>query len=115
MAFVKWTQQTLLKEAKKYKTKKDFRTNNSSAYAAAKYRGVLEKVCAHMIRARKCWTNKMLEDEAKIYNSRIDFKKGSNGAYQAASNRGILNQVCSHMDSLNPKWTIGKICKEALK
>ncbi|WP_236631739.1 hypothetical protein [Legionella pneumophila] len=69
--------------------KQEFRTKNCSAYAAAKYQGIIEKVCSHMIPAHMSWSDEMLATEAKKYQSKIDFKNGSSGAYQAAINESL--------------------------
>lgn len=45
----RWPRTLLEKEAKKYKTKKEFRKNSSSAYQTAKHQGILDEICKHMI------------------------------------------------------------------
>lgn len=44
-----WTFENCRDEALKYKTKKDFRFNSSSAYQTAKRKKFLNEICAHMI------------------------------------------------------------------
>ena len=56
MTNTKWTYEKLAEEARKYETKQEFRAKNSSAYAAAKYRRIIDKVCSHMIPAHVSWT-----------------------------------------------------------
>ena len=85
MTNTKWTYEKLVEEARKYETKQEFRAKNSSAYAAAKYRGIIEKVCSHMIPARISWTDEMLAAEAKKYQSKIDFKNGSSWSVSSSS------------------------------
>ena len=106
MANIRWTYKAIAEEAKKYDTKQVFRDKSSSAYAAAKYRKIIDNVCSHMTSPRTSWTDNMLAEEAKKYQSKIAFKKGSNGAYQTAHKRGLISQICAHM---KPKWTYEKI------
>jgi len=80
MTCTKWTYENLVEEGIKYQTKQEFRAKSSSAYAAAKYRGIIEKICSHMTPARVSWSDEMLAAEAKKYQSKYYFKKGSNGA-----------------------------------
>jgi len=105
MANTKWTYEKLIEEARKYQTKQEFRTKSSSAYASAKYRGIIEKVCSHMTPAHVSWSDEMLATEAKKYQSKIDFKNGSTGAYQAAHKRGLIDQICIHrvLPHIQPK------------
>lgn len=45
----KWTDKSLLKEANKYKTRTEFFNKNPAAYGAATRRGILDKICSHMV------------------------------------------------------------------
>ena len=73
MANTKWTYESIEKEAKKYKTKQDFRTKSSLAYAAAKSRKIIDKVCSHMLPAYTSWTYGTIVSESK----NIKPRKGS--------------------------------------
>lgn len=44
----KWTYEMISEEAKKYETRWEFQKVNSGAYKAARKRGILDEVCAHM-------------------------------------------------------------------
>jgi hypothetical protein len=77
MPNIKWTYEKLLEEARRYETKQEFRNKSSSAYAAAKYRKIIDDVCAHMSPPRTSWTDEMLAAEAKKYATKTDFKNGS--------------------------------------
>jgi hypothetical protein len=43
-----WTDEELHMEALKYKTRSEFKYVNASAYAVARKRGILDKICSHM-------------------------------------------------------------------
>jgi len=105
MTYTKWTLEKLVVEARKFQTKQKFRIKSSSAYAAAKYRGIIEKICSHMTPAHVSWSDEMLATEAKKYQSRIDFKSGSDGAYQVAHNRGLIR----------PAWKNPHFCRAIIK
>lgn len=92
-----WHRSDVLREAAKYKTRKEFFDNNSSAYAAAKKLGVFEEACAHMEFVRTYWTNEMLELEARKYQHRSDMESQSNVAYNTIIKRGLSKQYLSHM------------------
>jgi|SRR5690554_1441362 len=46
--YVKWTNEMLFAEARKYKTRHAFRSGSVSAYDASQRREILEDVCSHM-------------------------------------------------------------------
>ncbi len=73
MPNIKWTYEKLLEEARRYETKQEFRAMSGSAYAAAKYRKIIDDVCAHMTPPRTSWTDEMLAAEAKKYKTKTDF------------------------------------------
>lgn len=93
----KWTEEELEEAAKKYTTRTDFATGSPAAYHAAYGRGLLKKICAHMIEKRHDWTKEEIMAEAKKYRTRSTFGKSSQKAYRAATVMGILDEVCSHM------------------
>ena len=116
---VKWTKETISKEAKKYKTRSEFQTKSNGAYKAAWKLGILDEVCSHMVcglKNRKLkWTKEAIQKEAKKYKTRKEFDVKAGGAYYAARKLGILDEVCSHMVCGQTRWTIEAIKKEAKK
>lgn len=119
----KWYKESLLSEALKYQSRKDFRKLSSGAYDAALRLNIVNEICSHMPIERKSWTLKELQEEALKYNRKVDFQKYSRKAYFTAFGRGLLGVVCKHMakDSKingiphNKKWYIETIEKEAKK
>lgn len=114
----RWTEETIAAEALKYRTRKAF-YKESSAYAAASKRGVLDKVCAHMTseeprKGRTNWTEEMLAVEAKKYSTRVAFQRGSPNAYKAARCRGILDRICTYT-ATQTSWDYDMLAAEAAK
>lgn len=117
---VKWTDETILEEAKKYSSKDDFRKACSAAYTIAHKRGIIEEVCSHMASTRKkrdYWTFEQCQKAASKYQSRNDFKKNDGSAYSTAVRNGWIEQICSNMVKPAPKikWTHEKLAEEAKK
>ncbi len=54
-----WTKERCQKEAKKYKTKEEFRKGNKSAHGAAQKNGWLDEICSHM-EAQGNWFNRKI-------------------------------------------------------
>ena len=99
-----WTYKRVRKEAKKYKTRTEFKSGSRGAYNVALNLGWAEAVCLHMPKTSKprdYWTLAKTKKEAKKYKSRTAFKKGSRGAFGAAYRNDWLDAVCSHMESVS--------------
>lgn len=95
-----WTESRLRKEALKYPTRNRFKLGSSGAFDAARRKGLLGVVCAHMIcpqNPRDTWTKSVVALEASKFATRSDFKSGSSGAYKKALKQGWLDDVCKHM------------------
>jgi hypothetical protein len=101
----KYSDQELIEEGNKHKTKTDFQKNSPKMHKAAYRRGLL-KFCNFPENASigrpcpwKIWDRDTIPAEANKYKMRRSFQKGSSGAYDAAINLGILDEVCKHMVS----------------
>lgn len=95
-----WTNETCEDEAKKYKTRKDFKIKSTSAYKYAVRNNILEDVCTHMKQKQKepgYWTKERCQEESLKYKHRKEFQKNSGSAYNVASKNGWLDEICSHM------------------
>lgn len=92
-----WTEERVLKEARKYHSISEFSKKCSGAYDAVFNLQILDKV--HKILAPKSikWTLEMIKEEAMKYNTKREFHKGSMKAYNAAYRRGLLDDICCHM------------------
>jgi len=128
---MKWTKNSVAREAKKYRTVSQFFRHNRKAYSAAYNLGIYKNVTKHMTRKtlsgknnpRFKWTLNKIKKEASKYFIRSDFCKKSKGAYAAALKMGILDRVCVHMPKNasigripnNKKWNRDSLTKEAKK
>lgn len=93
-----WTYEKCRSEAKKYKTRKEFKDNCNGGFQAADSKGWLGEICGHMTYLRKpSYSFKDLEKEANKFSTRAKFCSESSAAFQAAKRRGILDVLCSHM------------------
>ena len=116
MSTLKWTKDKVLKEALKFTTKREFITEASGAYAAAKRYNIVDEACEHMVTLRKTkWTLEEVSKEAKKYTTRTDFMKLSSGAYQHACKSNYLDSVCEHMSSKFKRITMDEIVQTAKK
>ena len=96
-----WNEKLAAAEARKYKTKIQFKSGSSGAYSYACKNNILNRICSHMpSEIGRKWADDDLYVEAKKYSSIKEFISNSVDAYLAASKRKMLNQVCSHMDEL---------------
>ena len=115
----KWNPETIAAEAKKYKTRKDFTKNASSASARAYSLGIMDEVCAHMLplhSMRRKWTNEALHDEAAKFETLKDFRRDSHSAFVTAHRVGILKEITSHMKSFRqPRLPKDEVIKRAKK
>lgn len=114
-----WTEEKVLKEAKKYKTKKDFKMGSSTAYGTAQKLKIIDKACSHMVEHKKpngYWTIEVLNSLASKYTKRSEFKKEHPSAYATAQRKKVLDKICSHMTTKIKKknyWSKTKIIEVA--
>lgn len=93
-----WTKkENVITEAKKYSSKSDFQSNNTSAYQAALKYGWIKEMHWLVKREQKpfgYWKNKEnVINESKKYTTTLDFRKKSNTAYQMAKKEGYLDEL----------------------
>ena len=116
-----WPKERCLEEAKKYKTRMDFKKNASAAYKVSCQQGWINEVCGHMTQLqqpRGFWTKERCHKEALKYTTKVDFRAGCHSAYQTASREGWVNDICSHMIATtlpNGYWNRDRCHHEALK
>lgn len=96
-----WTESSVIQEALKYSSRRDFRQFAAGAYAFASRENILDKVCSHMTKAvaPTKWDEVTLKREAQKYKTTHEFRKNDSNAYSAAKKKGILEYVCSHMEA----------------
>lgn len=95
---IKYSEEFLLAEAKKYCTRNSLKTSNPNIYNIIRKRGLAEKAFEHMDKP-KClpYTFEELRKEALKYTTKQSFKLNSYGAYQAACRHERFKDICSHM------------------
>jgi hypothetical protein len=117
---LKYTEAELLKIAKKYTRRQDFRKKDRNAYKAARSRGkdFFNKACTHMTSGKRVYgtyTIEELKKRAKKFKSRGDFSKYDRAGYIQARRMNVLDNICGHMKNLSSKITLqmaNKIRKE---
>ncbi len=113
-----WTKPRIVKAAKKYKRRSDFRKNDNRAYNAARRLKILDRVCGHMLVVQRYagfWTYEKLKKEALKYETRSEFSAKNNSAYQQVYIQGLKNDLLSHMELKieHGKWTKKKVLELA--
>ncbi len=91
-----WTKEICITDAKKYKTRSEWRLKSGSGMEAARVKGWINDCCAHMENRFK-FTKKLCIEDAKKYKIRSEWHLKSSGAYGAASRYGWLDECCKHM------------------
>ena len=84
----------IMKEAKKYSTKEEFKKGNLTAFLAAYRYGFIDEM--EWLAQRKqhkwgYWTYENIEKEALKYNTKTEFFKKNQTAYRAALKLGIID------------------------
>lgn len=92
---IPWNKESIIIEANKYSTRKEFALGSSGAYEYALRLKLIHKLFPNL-NTRK-YKTKDLFTEAQKYKFREDFRKGSYGHYQAAQSRKLLQDICAHM------------------
>jgi hypothetical protein len=108
-----WTKDRLLREAKKYSSRKEFRNGSAGAYAAATKRDDYDEIVSHMPhRAPRTyrWTERKVLAEAMKYEVEQHFRKQSSGAFKAAVRLGIVAKATAHMKK---PWTVEAVMEQS--
>jgi len=110
-----WTKDECLMQAKKFTTKKDWKSKSSSSYQAAIKNNWLKECSAHMEVLKGKWTFKACVEDAKKHKTRKEWAKSSGSAYSVAVQKGWLKKCCKHMEPTYFVWTLGLCRTEAQK
>lgn len=108
----KWDIQSVTKEAKNYRSRKEFSCKCSAGYSFALKNGLLDDLFGPKL--HKEWSVESVKAEACKYSSVTEFQRGSGGAYNFALREGIVRELFS---SYGPKkkWDKDKIKQECSK
>ena len=114
----KWTKKTCIKEAKKYKTRSEFKKGNISAYQVARKNDWLKEYewLTSLCKPDGFWNYETCYQEAKKYTTRSEFSKGSSGAYNVARKNDWLKEYEWLISLCKPNgfWNYDN-CKEEAK
>jgi hypothetical protein len=97
-----WTKEKCKEEAKKYKSRSEFKKKNGSAYYASLKNNWFEEITSHIPYLQNpsgYWDIEKCTKEAKKYRTRTEFQRGTAGAYQIARQNNWLEEICTHMTS----------------
>ena len=116
----KWTDEAIVKEALKYKTRSEFQKGCVSAYDAAHKSGKFDELCPHLPKPIvKDYVCNSIEDAfslARKCNNRTELKEKYGKAYEMLRIKRLLNEACSHMEKCKKpiqKWTKEERAKAA--
>lgn len=88
-----WTEERTLEEAKKYKTKKEFKQKCGGGFSAASENGWLKTYFwLNTIRPRGYWNYDTCKEAALKYNTKSEFQKGDRRGYNLAREKGWLEE-----------------------
>lgn len=108
-SLTRWDWGSASEEAKKYKSRSEFKRECSGAYCYLKDHGMLDDACAHM---RKPWNAQTVAEEAKKYTSKLEFMKSP--GYKFAQANGLIDAICAHMEGKR-RWNKQRVLDEAAK
>lgn len=92
-----WTKELCLAEAKKYKTKKEWRENNTSSLHRAYVEGWVNECCKHMQKIYKYYTFSDCLKIACKFNTRWEWSVKHAASYMKAYRSKWLDKCCHHM------------------
>lgn len=119
----KWTKDTLIQEAKKFKTRSEWMYSNISSYNTALKSDFYEECVSHMEKGIfgpvQKWTYDAIKDVYSKYNNLKDLRINNSPAYNTAIRNGWHKDLSQNMDrgwgKGKIKWTFDNVFSEALK
>ncbi len=97
----------VIEDARRYKTRSEWRDKSCGAYQAAMKMGWLVPCCRHMILVKGKWQiKKNVVEDAKKYKMRSEWNNNSSAAYRSAREKGWLEICCKHMVLQRGQWQI---------
>ena len=101
----KWTDKLLKNSASKYKSVKEWRTKEESAYATASARGLLKELTKEMVKIGEngFWTKEKVKNSALKYKTKVEWITNENPAYNAAIKNNWINELTKHMTPIGNK------------
>ena len=106
-----WDEEKVREEAKKYKTRSDFKSGCPGAYNWAAKHEIVDTLGFEA--GYKSWDEEKVREEAKKYKTRSDFKSRCPGAYNWAAKHEIVDTL--GFDKVLITWDEEKVRAEAKK
>jgi hypothetical protein len=91
-SYIKWSNDKLSIEAKKYNTRSEFIKNCPGGYDSARDRGILDDICSHM-ETNHSWTLISMIETAKKYKSIRNLRNDHEYVYRKLLKLGILSEI----------------------
>jgi len=120
-----WTKERCVEDAKKCKTRNEWKKKKPSGYSASIKNGCLEECCKHMNnrsasssnhKPKGYWTKERCIEDAKKYKTRKEWQKKSSSAYGSAFKNGWIDECCKHMKQPSRLyWTKERCIEDAKK
>jgi hypothetical protein len=89
---MKWTDEYLFEESKKYTNRNEFSRKSSRAYSIARENGWLDKMVWFETK-RKTWTVESAKNESRKYGSKSEFKKMNRSAFNFLYKRNLIDDI----------------------
>jgi hypothetical protein len=113
-----FTDNDLLKFARKFKTPSEAASADASMYALILRRGLKKKAFDHMkdTRIRTFHSDAEIMRTAKKCSYKAEFRNNHSDIYQSAKRKGLLTAACAHMPKdTRGKWTDAELFQRAKK
>ena len=115
----KWTYESCYTEAKKYKSRSEFKKGCASAYSASCKNGWLKYYTwfEEKQKPKGYWTYERCYEEAKKYKTKREFAKGSPSAYNVSYKKGWLDNYIWFIKRQKPNgyWNSYENCLDEAK
>jgi hypothetical protein len=93
-----WTKASLLEEARKYGSIRDWRLNHQSSYLTSTRSPWHKEICSELKRIlSEPWSKEAILEEAAKFQTRTEWSIKSAGSYHRACALGILQEASIHM------------------
>jgi hypothetical protein len=95
-----WTKERLIEDARRFRTRSEWKAANASAYATALNAGCLEECCAHMESVKKpngYWTRERCMESARRHSTIIAWSLSDGPAYDASKRQSWYKECTKHM------------------
>lgn len=116
---LKWTEEKIKDEIKKYDTLNDFYTNSPSAFGALRKLGKdkFNELTSGLKRVKEKLSDEEIEILARMYDNKMTFFRSEPKAYSQAKRKGqaFFDMITSHMKNQKTYWTDDMLRDESSK